>query len=534
MKLRKLIVPLSILSISIPTCGVTCLPVAAETKQTDSAKTAVEKAGDTKTDSSGAKKTATDNKTDNGFTGEKKENGVVCYYENGKKFTGERTIDKAVYYYKNGLKYTGDLKVDGVSYYYEDGLRYTGDKTINKVKYYFTDGLKTDIYIKVEGVDVHVPIKGNKWVNVKGAWHFVKNTEVIKGWYRLTKNDGEKTEHWSYFDKKTGRIYTNWRKMGRTEGEKTEHWSYFGANGWLRTGWVQLGKGTSDPDGNVAKHWSYFGGNGWLRTGWVQLGKGTGEPDGNSAKHWSYFGPNGWLRTGWQRMGTASNPDGKNKAHWSYFGGNGWLATSTAKANGMTLYFTSTGWLNKYETLTPHYSQYKYGLYTGCGGTNLLMALQYKGHLKDWNLTKFMGTMPYTKDGNPNNGFVGSPKTFLVSDKNRCIYPKALAKWGSRYGKVEDISGKDLNAVADEVRNGNPVLILATYNLKAFPVNKYSWGLFRPLNHHFFLLVGYDYNTDKYKVMDPLLTSGNGSKWVNGSQLRYVYNQIKGAVVVRG
>ena len=54
------------------------------------------------------------------------------------------------------------------------------------------------------------------------------------------------------------KIYTGWKNMGKNEGEKTAHWSYFGPNGWLRTGWQQMGKGTNNPDGNAKKHWSYL------------------------------------------------------------------------------------------------------------------------------------------------------------------------------------------------------------------------------------------------------------------------------------
>ena len=237
--------------------------------------------------------------------------------------------------------------------------------------------------IKIEGKKMYVSVKGNEWINENGYWHFVKDGKLIKGWRKMTKADGEKTEHWSYFDKTNGRLYTDWHKMGKAEGEKTvhwsyfggngwlrtgwqqmgkgtgnsygentaKHWSYFGGNGWLRTGWVQLGKGTSEPDGNSAKHWSYFGGNGWLRTGWVQLGKGTSEPDGNSAKHWSYFGGNGWLRTGLQKMATSANPDGKNKQHLSYFGGNGWLVENKALTYSNVQYIAdSKGWLTQVKS----------------------------------------------------------------------------------------------------------------------------------------------------------------------------------------
>ena len=211
--------------------------------------------------------------------------------------------------------------------------------------------------ITIEGTKVNVPVKGNKWVNLKGYWHFVKDGSLVKGWRNLNKADGENTTHLSYFDK-NGRLYTGWHYMAANEGEKKPHWSYFGengwlrtgwqamgtkanpdgknprhmsyfgANGWLRTGWVKFGKGTSEPDGNSDVHYSYFGENGWLRTGWQAMGKGTNNPDGNSARHMCYFGNNGWLRTGLQNMGTALNPDGKNEKHKSYFGDNGWLVTN--------------------------------------------------------------------------------------------------------------------------------------------------------------------------------------------------------------
>ena len=102
--------------------------------------------------------------------------------------------------------------------------------------------------------------------------------------------------------------------------------------------------GGVDRPRNIGRRGWYFGGNGWLRTGWVQLGKGTGEPDGNSAKHWSYFGPNGWLRTGWQKMGTKENPDGNSKVHYSYFGAYGWLVTGKQVIDGKTYIFNSSGW----------------------------------------------------------------------------------------------------------------------------------------------------------------------------------------------
>ena len=199
----------------------------------------------------------------------------------------------------------------------------------------------------------------------------------------------------------------------------------------------------------------------------------------------------------------------------------------------MTCTFNNAGWLRRYETLTPHYNQYAYNYLTGCGGVSLFMAMQYKGYLKNWSLPQFMSTMPYTSDGNPNNGFVGDPTVFHLTASNRGIYPAALAKWGARYGNVTDISGCSFDNMINEVRKGNPVVALATWNLSDYAITQYSWGKYRNENHHFFVLVGYDYDTDRYKVMDALISSGNGSKWVTGASFRKVWNGIKGAVLVR-
>ena len=110
-----------------------------------------------------------------------------------------------------------------------------------------------------------------------------------------------------------------------------------------------MGKGTANTYGeNNDTHWSYFGGNGWLCTGWIELGKGTSEPDGNKARHWSYFGGDGWLRTGLLQMGAGTrNTFGENTAlHLSYFGNDGWLAVNKRiTVSGKNYTADSRGWL---------------------------------------------------------------------------------------------------------------------------------------------------------------------------------------------
>lgn len=183
--------------------------------------------------------------------------------------------------------------------------------------------------ITIDGTQVSAPAKGYKWVVVNGKTYFIQNGNIVKGWKVMDKSVGENTTHMSYFHPKTGELYAGWHQMGALEGEKTEHMSYFGSNGWLRTGWQEMGNGTSNSySENKSKHWSYFGENGWLRTGWQMMGTAS-NPDGKNKAHWSYFGDNGWLRTGWQQMGKGTNNAyGENTTqHWSYFGNNGWLRT---------------------------------------------------------------------------------------------------------------------------------------------------------------------------------------------------------------
>lgn len=171
------------------------------------------------------------------------------------------------------------------------------------------------------------------WINANNKYSYLKEGKKLIGFYYFTSKEGEKTPHWSYFDK-NGVMLTGWQWLGKgtsnPDGDKAKHMSYFGDNGWLRTGWQQMGKGTSNSfDENTNTHWSYFGDNGWLRTGWQQMGKGTNNSfDENTNKHWSYFGENGWLRTGWVKFGKGtSEPDGNSTPHWSYFGDNGWMRT---------------------------------------------------------------------------------------------------------------------------------------------------------------------------------------------------------------
>lgn len=284
---------------------------------------------------------------------------------------------------------------------------------------------KTEKIIEIEGSEVVVPKKGNMWVSLNGYWHFIKNGKLTKGWKLFTKKDGEKTEHWSYFDNETGRLYTGWRWMTSNEGEKTEHWSYFGNNGWLRTGWQEMGKGTNNPDGKSAKHWSYFGPNGWLRTGWVNMGT-SANPDGINKQHWSYFGKSGWLQTGWKYF---TKNDGEKIEHWSFFGKNGWIRTNQWYTDGNgDHFFDGRGWMLTGSNVIENklYNEVKKKNVCGILKRNTSVSGWYKYNDKYYYLkkgevlTSFNGVSQINKKGtwyNIKNGVTNGPvqKTCILA-----------------------------------------------------------------------------------------------------------------------
>ena len=373
--------------------------------------------------------------------------------------------------------------------------------------------------VTIEGKTVSVPTKGNSWININGYQHFVKDGNLIKGWKYFTKDDGQNIPHFSFFDTTNGRLYTGWHVMGAKEGEKNQHvsyfgnngwlrtgwqemgtannpdnknakhWSYFGGNGWLRTGWQQMGtknnpdgknkvhfsyfgdngwlrtgwqkmgKGTGNPDGNSAVHYSYFGSDGWLRTGWQQLGKGTGNSFGeNSAKHISYFGADGWLRTGWQEMGTANNPDNGNAKHLSYFGSNGWLTTGSKRLGNAEYAFNAGGWVTGTRySIQKVINQRNTGFGSmGCGGAAGTMAMQANGFNKN------------IQPGNYYNFFFGSVARNNDSrygwNGSNGIWNPALTDWIKlkTSDKAARISGNNVNVstIKDALIHGQTVVAL--------------------------------------------------------------------------
>lgn len=174
-----------------------------------------------------------------------------------------------------------------------------------------------------------------------------------------------------------------------------------------------------------------------------------------------------------------------------------------------------------------NYNQYALGAPSGCEGASLLQALQYKGKLGGWSLRSFLNTIPKSPNGNPNNGFVGSP--FVENSYTySAIYPAPLTSWGQKYGNVQNISGSSMNTLINEVKNGNPVVAWVTINFQPIRWGNWNFGV-AANNNHAVTLDGYNKAGNQVHVSDPI----SGSYWVNRTTFENIYNARKYAVVVR-
>lgn len=179
------------------------------------------------------------------------------------------------------------------------------------------------------------------------------------------------------------------------------------------------------------------------------------------------------------------------------------------------------------ELDVPYINQYEADAPMGCEAASLLEALHAKGYAKSYNLKNFLKEMPLAADGNPNHGF-GSTPYKIVLNTYQSIYPAPLAKWGSKYGDVVNISGASKNKLVEELKNENPIVIYTVYNF-AYPVyGTYKFGKAID-NAHIMTLIGYNSEANLYKVADP----AGGIYWVNGSDFVRCYNYTHYAVVVR-
>ncbi|MFT8317007.1 MAG: C39 family peptidase [Sporolactobacillus sp.] len=118
---------------------------------------------------------------------------------------------------------------------------------------------------------------------------------------------------------------------------------------------------------------------------------------------------------------------------------------------------------------------------TGCEITAVTMMLRYKGiDISKLTLAK---EMPRSTDGDPNQGFVGSP--YLKSGST--IYPPALMNLVRGYaGSAVNLTGVTINELKDHLSDNKPIVI---------------WGTFDGFNYHAVTLTGY--TKDGFYYNDP-------------------------------
>ena len=180
----------------------------------------------------------------------------------------------------------------------------------------------------------------------------------------------------------------------------------------------------------------------------------------------------------------------------------------------------------------PYISQNKNGVLNGCEVASILMALQYKGYLSGMNLYTYASNIP--KSDNPNTGFYLDIFGKEPKDVAHWIAPSPLVDYGvssSGNGNISNISGVSIDDIANEIVNGNPVIIYLTYAYNS-PVN---WSNGVPRNLHVQLIVGYNKITGDFIIYDPWTRiSGQYEFTLSKNKINNLYLSVGSmAVVVR-
>lgn len=180
----------------------------------------------------------------------------------------------------------------------------------------------------------------------------------------------------------------------------------------------------------------------------------------------------------------------------------------------------------------PYISQNENNVLNGCEAASLLMALQYKGYLKDVSLPDYAEKMP--KSDNPNMGFYLDIYGKEPTNVSHWIAPEPLKNFGiSSSGNVNIINatGYTLDQLGQEIVNNNPVIIYMTSKFKS-PTN---WNNGAPVNLHVQLLAGYNTITGDVMIIDPWKYQTISSYWsLPKKEAETIYNQVgKRAIIIK-
>ena len=187
--------------------------------------------------------------------------------------------------------------------------------------------------------------------------------------------------------------------------------------------------------------------------------------------------------------------------------------------------------------IAPYYiNQYSNGYPNGCEAASLLMALKYKGYARNVSFSSFADSIPSgVGDTSPYEMFYGNMKEYAPKDNLDAywIAPSALAPYGRQYGAtVIDATGWSLDQLANEIKNGNPVVFWTTWDFNN-PKGRGKHGV--PKNLHVVVLSGYNSYTNDFEFYDPFPGTVNGKHpTITRARTNTLYNALgKRALVVR-
>ena len=182
----------------------------------------------------------------------------------------------------------------------------------------------------------------------------------------------------------------------------------------------------------------------------------------------------------------------------------------------------------------PYISQNKNNILNGCEAASMLMALQYKGYLKETTLQEYVKLMPLSPNNNAEEGFTHDLYTLYPLTVPHWIAPTPLTKFGiDTSGNTNIINGTGLSIdeLDQELDNNNPVIIyiIAKFNEPKEVIEG------APRNLHVMLLTGYNKITGDHFIVDPWTHDDGRTSWtVSKKLLEEKYNFVgKKAVIVR-
>lgn len=166
----------------------------------------------------------------------------------------------------------------------------------------------------------------------------------------------------------------------------------------------------------------------------------------------------------------------------------------------------------------PYISQNKNNILNGCEAACMLMALQYKGYLKDMTLAEYVKLMPLSPDTDAEKGFTHDMYGLDPLSVPHWIAPEPLKKFGIDTSGNQNIingTGKTIDELDRELDNGNPVIIylIAKFN----PPKEVVEGV--PRNLHVMLLTGYNKMTGEHYIVDPWTHDDGRTSWTVSKEL---------------